>query len=87
MNKLLLSSLKTATFVAVLALSAWGCFAQNTASAAVGPMLAVEDSEAVRIERLFSTSKTWSRPAPLTWSSRLKVRLNARWELSPRYAV
>ena len=28
---------------------------------------------------------TWQRPAPLTWSSRLNVRLEARWGSDGRY--
>ena len=28
---------------------------------------------------------TWQRPAPLTWSSRLNVRLEARWGADGRY--
>jgi|GEM_PF-3199871 len=87
MNKLLLSSLTTATLVGTLAIAAWSCLGHSPASAAARPTLAVEDSEAVRIERLFSNGPTWSRPAPLTWSSRLEVRYNARWQSSPRYAV
>lgn len=87
MNKLLLSSVKTATLIGALAVVAWTCFGQSTVSPVSRPTLAVEDSEVVRIEHLFSHGPTWSRPAPLTWSSRLEVRWNARWENSPRYAV
>jgi hypothetical protein len=87
MNKLLLSSVKTATLISALAIVAWGCFGQNTVSTVGRPAFAVEDSEAARIEHLFSNGSNWTRPAPLTWSSRLQVRWNARFDQSAHYAV
>ncbi len=45
-----------------------------------------EQSEVAHVEKLFSGGH-WTHPAPTTWSSRLDVRWNARWENAPQYAV
>ena len=53
---------------------------------ATGTLAVSESSEVAHVEKLFSGAR-WTHPAPTTWSSRLEVRWNARWENAPQYAV
>jgi hypothetical protein len=45
-----------------------------------------EQSEVAHVEKLFIGAQ-WTHPAPITWSSRLDVRWDARWGTTPQYAV
>ena len=45
-----------------------------------------EQSEVAHVEKLFLGAQ-WTHPAPITWSSRLDVRWDARWGMTPQYAV
>lgn len=49
------------------------------------PAVADVRSFAAEFSVLPKAGPTWQRPAPLTWSSRLNVRLEARWGSDGRY--
>ncbi|HEY9154120.1 MAG TPA: hypothetical protein VIM69_03250 [Opitutaceae bacterium] len=73
--------------LAVLVSSLYFVARSNAAPATQGLTVALEEqSEVAHVERLFSGAH-WTHPAPTTWSSRLDVRWNARWETAPQYAV
>ncbi|PTY06861.1 hypothetical protein DB347_09650 [Opitutaceae bacterium EW11] len=47
-----------------------------------------QDAEVLRVERTFSQGGNAEGPvAPKTWSSRLEIRWQARWQGAPRFLV
>jgi hypothetical protein len=81
--------LKTYSFAALAVLATSLTFAARSSASQVvqGTTVAMEEqSEVAHVEKLFSGAH-WTHPAPTTWSSRLDIRWDARWETSPQYAV
>jgi len=80
--------LKTSFAALAVLISSLTFIARSNGSQSMqGSAVAVEEqSEVVHVEKLFSGAH-WTHPAPTTWSSRLDVRWNARWENAPQYAV
>jgi hypothetical protein len=81
--------LKLYSFAALAVLVSSLTFAARTSASATTQRVTVaseEQSEVAHVEKLFSGAH-WTHPAPTTWSSRLDVRWNARWETAPQYAV